>query len=205
MNAFLSYLLCISALLSAASQAASDTAIEYPTLSDERLQITLYAADPDIVTPIGAAVDDQGRFYVIESHTHNPPRNYVGPKGDVIKVFEGEREDGRFQKMSVFADDIFQAQALAFHKNGALYCVCTREVLILQDKDGDGRSEARTRILHLDPYEKRAKPHGQMQGIAFSNDGWLYVGTGTTSDDWIGSDGKRLSVGPYNLTLAFFF
>ncbi len=53
--------------------------------------------------------------------------------------------------------------------------------------------------------EKRANPHGQMQGIAFSNDGWLYVGTGTTSDDWIGSDGKRLSVGPYNLTLAFFF
>ena len=197
MNEFLPYLLCISASLSAASQAASDTAIEYPTLSDDRLQVTLYAADPDIVTPIGAAVDDQGRFYVIESHTHNPPRNYAGPKGDVIKVFEGEREDGRFQKMSVFADEIFQAQALAFDKNGTLYCVCTREVLILHDEDGDGRSEARTRILHLDPYEKRGNPHGQMQGIAFSNDGWLYVGTGTTSDDWIGSDGKRLSVGPY--------
>ena len=95
------------------------------------------------------------------------------PKVTSYKEFEGEREDGRFQKMSVFADDIFQAQALAFDKNGALYCVCTREVLILHDKDGDGRSEARTRILHLDPYEKRAYPHGQMQGIAFSNDGCM--------------------------------
>ena len=41
MNEFLSYLLCISASLSAASQAASDTAIKYPTLSDDRLQVTL--------------------------------------------------------------------------------------------------------------------------------------------------------------------
>ena len=148
-------------------------------------------------TPIGSVVDAQGRLYVIESHTHNPSPHYPGPKGDVIKMFEGEREDGRYQRMSVFADGIFQAQALAFDKEGTLFVVCTREVLILHDKDGDGRSEARTRILHLDPFEKRGNPHGQMQGIAFSNDGWLYVGAGTTEDDWIGSDAKKLSVGPY--------
>lgn len=177
--------------------AASDPAIEYPVLSDDRLQVTLYASDPDIVTPIGAAVDSQGRLFVIESHTHSPPRNYAGPKGDVIKMFEGEREDGRYERMSVFADGIFQAQALAFDKEGTLFVVCTREVLVLHDSDGDGRSEARSRIVHLDPFEKRGNPHGQMQGIAFSNDGWLYVATGTTSDDWIGGDGKRLRVGPY--------
>ena len=171
--------------------------IIYPQLSDDRLQITLYASDPDIVTPIGAACDAQGRLYVIESHTHNPPQNYPGPKGDLIKVFEGVGEDGRYDRMRVFADGIFQAQALAFDPDGTLYVVCTREVLILHDRDKDGRSESRTRILHLDPYEKRGNPHGQMQGIAFSNDGWLYVATGTTSDDWISSDGRRLSVGPY--------
>ena len=97
----------------------------------------------------------------------------------------------------MFADGLFQAQALKFDKHGTLYVVCTREVLILHDKDGDLRSESRTRILNLDPYEKRGNPHGQMQGIAFSNDGWLYVGAGTTEDDWISSDGKRLRVGPY--------
>ena len=197
MSAFLRTLLCVSASLAAASQAASETSIEYPKLSDDRLQVTLYASDPDIVTPIGAAHDAQGRLYVIESHTHNPPPNYRGPKGDVIKVFEGEREDGRFRNMSVFADGLYQAQALEFNKDGTLYVVCTREVLMLHDKDADLRSESRTRILNLDPYEKRGNPHGQMQGIAFSNDGWLYVGAGTTEDDWISRDGQRLSVGPY--------
>ena len=197
MNSFLRFILCFSVSLVTTSHAASDTAIEYPKLSDDRLQVTLYAADPDIVTPIGAVVDAQGRLYVIESHTHSPPQDYPGPTGDIIKMFEGQRADGRYQRMSVFAEGIFQAQGLEFDKKGRLFVVCTREVLILHDKDGDGRSEARTRILHLDPFEKRGNPHGQMQGVAFSNDGWLYVGTGTTSDDWIGSDGKRLSVGPY--------
>jgi|GEM_PF-499607 len=170
---------------------------EPPTLADDRLQITLYAEHPDIVTPIGCATDAQGRLYVIESHTHVPPPGYPGPKGDVIKVFEGQGPDGRFESMRIFAEDIFQAQALAFDPEGRLYVVCTREVLILHDRDQDGRSEDRTRILHLDPYEKRGNAHGQMQGIAFSNDGWLYVATGTTSDDWISSDGSRLEVGPY--------
>lgn len=197
MSAFLRILLCIIVMLAATSRAAAESAIEYPRLNDDRLQIALYASDPDIVTPIGSAVDARGRLFVIESHTHNPPSNYSGPKGDVIKVFSGERHDGRYDKMSVFAEGLFQAQALAFDKDGTLYVVCTREVLILHDTDGDLRSEARTRILNLDPYEKRGNPHGQMQGITFSNDGWLYVGAGTTDDDWISSDGKRLRVGPY--------
>jgi putative membrane-bound dehydrogenase-like protein len=170
---------------------------EIPQLSDERLQISLYAADPDIVTPIGGTVGPDGKFYVIECHTHSPPQNYTGPDRDLIKVFSGEKSDGTFESMSVIADDLFQAQALGFAPDGTLYVVCTREVLQLHDRDGDGHFESRTRILHLDPYEKRGNPHGQMMGLAFSNDGWLYTATGTTIDDWIDSTGKRIEVGPY--------
>ena len=36
----------------------------HPKLADQRLQITLYAEHPDIVTPIGAAVDPRGRLLV---------------------------------------------------------------------------------------------------------------------------------------------
>jgi len=193
MKKFLYILICIWTLI----EVNVYSAIEYPKLNDDRLQITLYAENPDIVTPIDCATDRQGRLYVIESHTHSPPSDYEGPKGDLIKVFEGQRADGRYEKMRVFADDIFQAQALAFDPLGRLFVVCTREVIILHDSDQDGWSEDRTRILNLDPYDKPGNPHGQMQGITFSNDGWLYVATGTTSDDWISSDGARLEVGPY--------
>jgi putative membrane-bound dehydrogenase-like protein len=166
-----------------------------PQLADQRLQISLYAENPDIVTPIGAAVDARGRLFVVESHTHNPPPDYDGPKGDLIKVFEGQRPDGRAQRISVFADDLFQAQSIAFDPKGTLYVVCTRGLYILHDRDNDGRSEARTRILTIAPYEKRANPHGQMQGIAFSPDGWVYVGRGAHVGGeyaWVGADGKEL-------------
>ena len=168
----------------------------YPRLSDNRLQIALYAENPDIVTPIGAAVDARGRLFVVESHTHNPPPDYDGPKGDLIKVFEGQRPDGRAQRVSVFADDLFQAQSIAFDPKGTLYVVCTRGLYVLHDRDGDGRSEARTRILTIAPYEKRANPHGQMQGITFSPDGWVYVGRGAHVGGeyaWVGADGRELA------------
>lgn len=193
---------CLLLPLLGASLVAADNSIIVPTLSDDRLQISLYAADPDIMTPIGGAVDSKGRLFVIECHTHTPPADYDGPKGDVIKVFEGTRPDGRYEKMSIFADDLFQAQALGFDRDGNLYVVCTRGVFILHDRDNDGRSESRTRIMHIDPYERRGNPHGQGQAIAFSADNqWIYVGN-MTNDDWVGSDGSRFGGGYYGSSIV---
>ncbi len=195
--------LCLGALLLAGALAlpfgvAGQAGPTYPRLADQRLQITLYAEHPDIVTPIGAAVDSRGRLFVVESHTHTPPPDYDGPKSDLIKVFEGARPDGRAERISVFADGLFQAQSIAFDPQGALYVVSTRALDVLHDRDGDGRSEARTRVLTIEPYAKRANPHGQMQGIAFSTDGWVYVGRGAHVGGeyaWVGADGTRLSGG----------
>lgn len=198
-------LLAIALVLAMATGSAKQTApatpaaVVPPRLTDDRLQITLYAQDPDIVTPIGVTVDGKGRLFVVESHTHQPPANYDGPSGDLIKVFEGARPDGRYERMSVFADGLFQAQSLAFSPQGELFVVCTRGLFALHDRDGDGRSEARTRLLTIEPYERRANAHGQMQGIAFSTDGWIYVGRGAHvggAYTWTAADGTTLPGGP---------
>jgi putative membrane-bound dehydrogenase-like protein len=193
--AFAAVLLLLAGLASVPVRTGAQATAVIPELADKRLQITLYAENPDIVTPIGSAVDTRGRLYVVESHTHNPPPDYDGPKGDLIKVFEGARPDGRAERVTMFADDLFQAQSLAFSPQGELYVVCTRGLFVLHDKDRDGRSEARTRILTIEPYAKRANPHGQMQGIAFSADGWVYVGRGAHVGgvySWVGADGAEL-------------
>ena len=192
------WLLGVGAVFAMASD-ARQAGVVYPRLSDNRLQITLYAEHPDIVTPIGAAVDAQGRLYVVESHTHQPPPDYDGPSGDQIKMFEGTRPDGRAARVSVFADGLFQAQSLAFSPKGELFVVCTRALFVLHDRDGDGRSESRTRLMTLEPYERRANAHGQMQGIAFSSDGWVYVGRGAHVSGeytWVGAEGTQVPGGP---------
>ena len=58
-----------------------------PTVADKRLVIELVAQEPDIVTPTGLAVDEQGRVWVIENHTHQRSSGYKGPTSDRIRIF----------------------------------------------------------------------------------------------------------------------
>src|SRR5688572_3370887 len=62
--------------------------LKMPVVVDQNLQLTLVAREPAIVTPVGIAVDQRNRIFVMESHTHFPPKDYKGPKTDLIKVFD---------------------------------------------------------------------------------------------------------------------
>ncbi|WP_167547046.1 PVC-type heme-binding CxxCH protein [Stieleria maiorica] len=156
-----------------------------PVLTDDRLQLTLFAEDPEIMTPIGMAIDDRDRVFVIESHTHNPPSGYTGPDSDRIKIFVDRDDDGRADTVSVFADGIHQAMNLAFSPDGELYVVCAREVLRLVDEDRDGVCDRKDRVLQLVTEQRYA--HNSLLSITFDRDGWMYVGRGNT-----GSDAYRL-------------
>ena len=52
-----------------------------PEVADKRLKIELFAEAPQIVTPIGIAVDAKGRVFVVESHTHQRPCRLSRPEG----------------------------------------------------------------------------------------------------------------------------
>lgn len=147
-----------------------------PTLTDDRLELTLFAEDPDIVTPIGMVIDERDRLFVIESHTHHPPSEYAGPETDRIKLFIDEDGDGKPERTAIFADGIRQAMNLAISPDGDLYVVCAREVLRLVDENRDGNCDRREKILELMTQERYA--HNSLLGITFDRDGWLYVSRG---------------------------
>ena len=158
-----------------------------PTMNDSRLKISLLAAEPEIVTPVGLAVDQAGRVFVVESHTHFPKANYPGPKSDRIKIFHNGTNH-------VFADGFRAAMNLAFAPSGQLYLVHRNGVVILHDRDGDGKCEAQTRVVEM--ITKGDYPHNGLGGIAFSADGWLYLGMGENlgaSYSVKGSDGSAHS------------
>src|SRR6267143_6957483 len=72
--------------------------IKTPEVNDPDLQLTIIAAEPDIVTPIGLAIDKRGRLFVVESHTHFPRPDYPGAKRDRVKIFEDTNGDGKVDK-----------------------------------------------------------------------------------------------------------
>ena len=166
---------------------------EPPVLTDSRLELTLFAEDPDIVTPIGMVVDDQDQVFVIESHTHHPPSDYKGPASDRIKIFRDEDNDGIADSVTVFADGLHQAMNLARSPDGKLYVVCAREVLRLDDEDDDARCDRKTRILRLETKQRYA--HNSLLGITFDRDGWMYLARGNTGSDFYrleGHDGSAV-------------
>ncbi|MHB8522573.1 MAG: PVC-type heme-binding CxxCH protein [Limisphaerales bacterium] len=185
------------ALLFALSLACARGAeIKTPTLNDPRLELSLFAAEPDIVTPIGIAVDQRSRIFVVESHTHFPKPDYNGPKFDRVKMFQDTRGAGKPDKISVFADGFYHAMNLAFAPNGELYLSHRNGVVALHDLDGDGVSESRTTILQMDT--PGDYPHDGLGSLVFSADGWLYVGMGENLGEKYtlkGSDGTSHSGG----------
>ena len=72
-----------------------------PRVTDPRLTIELFAAEPDIVTPTGLAVDG-GRVLAVESHTHFRPDDYAGPRADRIRMFDDTDGDGRVDCVTTF-------------------------------------------------------------------------------------------------------
>jgi putative membrane-bound dehydrogenase-like protein len=164
-----------------------------PTLFDPDLQISLFASEPEIATPIGAVVDRQGRLFVVESWTHSRGRDASGPSDDRVKVFEDLDADGHPDRTMVFADGLRYALNLAFSRDGELFVVQRNSVVLLHDRDGDYRSESQSTVMQLET--ANTNPHGVLLGITFSPDNWMYVSLGNISGQsytYIGTDKRRL-------------
>jgi putative membrane-bound dehydrogenase-like protein len=164
-------------------------------LLDDRLVLSVVVEEPDIVTPIGIAIDAKDRVYVLESHTHLPPKDYQGPEGDLIKVFEDTNGDGHLDKISVFAEGIKEGMNLAFSPEGHLHLVTSREVWVFYDRDGDGVCEEKKKLMELKKPES-VYAHAAMLSITFSEDGYMYLGRGNTGSEYWnfeGSDGSQVS------------
>ena len=137
MKLHLTSFLVVFACLPWLSSCGNEEDRDHPKVLDERLTLTLFAEDPDIVTPIGIASDSAGRIFVLESHTHTPPRNYHGPDGDRIIIFVDEDNDGIHDKSSVYAEGFKEGVNIAFAPSGKLYVVTSKAVFALHDHDAE--------------------------------------------------------------------
>ena len=165
---------------------------QLPQVLEPGLKLSLFAENPDIVTPVGLVVGEDDRVYVIESHTHARPSDYVGPEADVIKVFRDEDKDGKADGFQVFAEGFNAGMNLAFSKDGILYVICAWSLYALPDRDGDGVCDKPELVLRLDT--KAGNPHGCWLGITFDDDNYMYLSRGNVGGEYYRIEGKDGSV-----------
>ncbi len=168
----------------------------HPHSTDPDVVIELFAEQPQIVTPTGLAVDDRGRVFVAESHSHFRPDDYDGPAADRILILTDSDGDGKADKKAIFHEGFRYVMDLAFHPDGSLYVATRWNIHRMRDTDGDDKADEITRIVNLET--KGDYPHNGISGLAFHLDGRLSFGLGENlGADYalVGSDGKRYTGG----------
>lgn len=151
-------------------------AIVKPQVLDDRLQIELVLSEPDIVTPIGCRVDDAGRLYVVESHTHQRPDDYEGPAGDRIRIVDDSDADGHLDRVRTFYQAGEATMGLTLGPENWVYVASRSELYRVRDKNGDGKANERQQILNLET--SADYPHNGLGQLCFGPDRLLYVGMG---------------------------
>src|SRR5206468_3633509 len=134
-------------------------------------EVRLFAAEPEVVNPVAMTWDERGRLWVVELYEY-PLGATAGTKPrDRIKILEDTDNDGRADKVTVFADGLNLATGIMLG-NGGVYVGQAPQFLFLQDTNHDDRADTRTVLLNGFGLDDR---HELLNGFAWGPDGWLYM------------------------------
>jgi putative membrane-bound dehydrogenase-like protein len=134
--------------------------------------VRLFASEPDVVKPITMTFDERGRLWVIEALDYPNEVLLGNPGDDIIKILEDTNDDGRADKVTVFADHLNLASSLTFG-NGGVIVAAAPNFLFLKDTDGDDRADVRevlstgwgTRDTHAGPSNLQYGPDNHIWGV----------------------------------------
>ncbi len=167
--------------------------IQSPAAVEGGVKVSLFAAEPDVVTPIGATVDGRGRLFVVESNSHFRPKKYDGPATDRILMLEDTTGSGKADKITTFYEGQNFLMNVVADRDGSIL-VSSRNEIFRLIPDDHGVVAKRISLAQLKT--KSDYPHNGLHGLALGNDGTIYIGIGENfGGAWtlVGSDGSTVS------------
>ncbi|WDQ18399.1 PVC-type heme-binding CxxCH protein [Rhodopirellula sp. P2] len=133
--------------------------------------VELAAGPPLVEHPTFATLDDQGRMFVCENAGVNMTAEELEEHlPNSIRLLEDTNADGRFDKSTVFADNMTFPMGGAWH-DGALYVASPPSIWRLEDTDGDGVADQREVIVDKFGYTGNA---ASIHGCVLGPDGRLH-------------------------------
>ena len=102
-------------------------------------RMELAAAEPLVMDPIALSFDENGRLFVVEMRDYSERRDEQLGR---IRLLEDTDGDGRFDKATVYAENLAWPSALIVY-DGGVFVGATPDILFLKDTDGDGKADTR--------------------------------------------------------------
>jgi len=143
----------------------------------KNLKVNLFASEetwPELANPVQMSWDPKGRLWVAvwPTYPHWKPKE---KRNDKLLVLEDTDQDGKADKMTVFAEDLHCPTGFELY-NGGVLVAQTPDLWFLKDTDGDGKADRRERVVHgLDS----ADTHHASNSFVFDPAGGLYFQEGT--------------------------
>lgn len=158
------------------------------------LDVSLFAAEPDLVNPTMIDVDAQGRVWVCEAANYRLfNQKETRAEGDRIRVLEDTDGDGTCDKATTFYQDPSLQSPMGIAVLGDRVYVCQApDLFYLRDTDGDGVADEKTVILT--GFGGVDHDHA-IHGISFGPDGKLYMSNGDRGLDVTDKSGNRIHAG----------
>ncbi|MBM4004753.1 MAG: dehydrogenase, partial [Planctomycetes bacterium] len=132
---------------------APDVAIQSFRIQDG-FRVELLAAEPLTMDPVALEYDEFGRAWVVEMSDYpytdkNRDRPFTEKTDDLpwgrLRVLEDLNGDGRFDRSTIFAEELSWPTGLVFWRGG-VFVAATPDIWYLKDLDGDLRSDLRIKV-----------------------------------------------------------
>lgn len=151
------------------SPVAPEDALGTMRLSSDQYRIELVAAEPLVQDPINIAFGADGKLWVVEMGDY--PR---GERGGRIKYLEDTTGDGKYDRATVFLDQLAFPTGVMPWRDGVLLTVAP-DILFARDTDGDGRAD---QVESIYTGFKLANPQHRISGFTYGLDHSLHCAAG---------------------------
>ena len=155
------------------------------------LEATLFASEPQILSPTNIDVDHRGRVWVCEVVNYRAhARNNKRPQGDRILILEDTNGDGKADTQKVYYQgrDVDAALGICVLGNRVIV-TCAPNVIVFTDEDGDDIPDSRDLIF---TQAGRPQDDHSTHSFVFGPDGKLYWNMGNNGGFVHDANGKLI-------------